>query len=176
MIRSWVNWTVHGSHDFDQSTPMCVTGNTRGIYLNDIYYWKTGWKILCQQTEMVTNMVHITETPWWVRWRLKSPASRVFTQPFVQAQIIFFHAQIKENFKAPRHRPLWGEFIGDRRIPPHKGPVTRKIFPFDDVIIKLTYIFSLPLQPIVFLLIIVSHRVGETPTNNKKIHNSWRSI
>ena len=44
------------------------------------------------------------------RWRLKSPASRLFTQPFIQAQI-------KENIKAQRHWPLWGEFTGDRWIP-----------------------------------------------------------
>ena len=25
--------------------------------------------------------------------------------------------QTKENIKAPRHWPLWGEFTGDRRIP-----------------------------------------------------------
>ena len=41
-------------------------------------------------------------TSWWVRWRLKSPASRLFTQLFIQAQI-------KENIKAPRHWPLWGK-------------------------------------------------------------------
>ena len=41
-------------------------------------------------------------------------------------------AQIKENIKAPRHWPLWGESTGDRS--PHKGTVTRKIFSFDDVI------------------------------------------
>ena len=35
--------------------------------------------------------------------RLKSPASRLFTQPFIQAQI-------KENTKAPRHWSLCGEF------------------------------------------------------------------
>ena len=29
----------------------------------------------------------------------------IFTQPFVQAQV-------KENIKAPRHWPLWGEFTG----------------------------------------------------------------
>ena len=34
-----------------------------------------------------------------------------------------FQAQIQENIKAPRHSPL-------------KGPVTRKMFPFDDVIIE----------------------------------------
>ena len=52
---------------------------------------------------------HITVTSWWVRWRHKSPASRVFIQPFVQAWI-------KENIKAPRHCPLWEEFTGDRWI------------------------------------------------------------
>ena len=46
--------------------------------------------------------------PWWVRWRFKSPASRLLTQPYVQ---------IKENIKAPRHRPLWGEITGRRWIP-----------------------------------------------------------
>ena len=45
---------------------------------------------------------------------LKSPASRLFTQPFIQAQI-------KENIKAPRHWPLCGEFTGDRWIPRTKG-------------------------------------------------------
>ena len=48
-----------------------------------------------------------------MRLRLKSPASRLFTQPFIRAQI-------KVNIKAPRHRP-----------------VTRKMFPFDDVIMKI---------------------------------------
>ena len=42
-------------------------------------------------------------TSWRARWRLKSSASPLFTQPFVQAQI-------KENIKAPSHWPLWGEF------------------------------------------------------------------
>ena len=37
-----------------------------------------------------------------------------FTQPFVQAQM-------KENIKALRHWPLWGEFTGDRWIPRTKG-------------------------------------------------------
>ena len=40
----------------------------------------------------------------------KSPASLLFAQPFVQAQI-------KENIKAPRQWPLCGEFTGDRWIP-----------------------------------------------------------
>ena len=46
---------------------------------------------------------NITVTSSWARMRLKLPASRLFTQPFIQAQI-------KEHIKAPRHRPLCGEF------------------------------------------------------------------
>ena len=41
---------------------------------------------------------------------LKPPASRLFTQAFIQAQI-------KENIKASRLWSLWGEFTGDRWIP-----------------------------------------------------------
>ena len=39
-----------------------------------------------------------------------------------------FRRRFKENTKALRHWPLWGKFTDD------KGPVTRKRFPFDDVI------------------------------------------
>ena len=54
-------------------------------------------------------------------------------QPHECLLIRLFKAQIKENIKAPRHWPLLGEFTGDRWIP-HKGPVARKTFPIDDVI------------------------------------------
>ena len=46
-------------------------------------------------------------TSLWARRSLKSPASRLFTQPFIGAQI-------KENIKAPHHWPLCGEFTGHR--------------------------------------------------------------
>ena len=52
----------------------------------------------------------ITMTSKLARWRLKSPASRLFTRQFIRAQI-------KENIKVPRHWPLCGEFTGDRWIP-----------------------------------------------------------
>ena len=74
----------------------------------------------------------------WTRWRLKSPASGLFTKPFVQAQI-------KENTKAPRHWPLWGEFRWQVNSP-DKGPVTRKMFPFDDVIITTCKLINMKLQ------------------------------
>ena len=46
-------------------------------------------------------VLYITLTSYWPRWHLKSPASRLFTQPFIETQI-------KENIKAPRH---WTEAI-----------------------------------------------------------------
>ena len=56
-----------------------------------------------------------------LQWRhngrddVKKPiASPMFAQPFIQEQI-------KENFKAPRHWPLCGEFPGDRWIPRTNG-------------------------------------------------------
>ena len=49
-------------------------------------------------------------------------ALRLFTQPFIQTQI-------KENIKAPCHWPLWP--VNSQR----KWPVTRKMFPFDDVML-----------------------------------------
>ena len=42
---------------------------------------------------------HITMTSLRAQWRLKSPASRLFTQPLTDAQI-------KENTKAQRRWPL----------------------------------------------------------------------
>ena len=60
------------------------------------------------------NSPHITMTSSWERWRLKSPASRLFTQPFIQTQI-------KENIKAPRHWPLCGEFTGTGEFPAQRA-------------------------------------------------------
>ena len=57
-----------------------------------------------------TYMRFIAVTSQWARWRLKSPASRLFTETFIQAQI-------KENIKALLHWPLCGEYTGDRWIP-----------------------------------------------------------
>ena len=51
----------------------------------------------------------------------KSPASRLFTQSFIQTQI-------KENIKAPRHWPLCGDFTGDRWITHTNGQLRGKCF------------------------------------------------
>ena len=58
-----------------------------------------------------------------LQWRhngcLKSPAFRLFTQAFVQAQI-------KENIKAPRHRPLCEEFSGE--FPAQRASKAENVF------------------------------------------------
>ena len=68
------------------------------------------------------SYMDISEAALPLQWRhngrdvvsIKSPASRLFTQPFIRAQI-------KENIKAPRHWPLCGEFTGGRWIPRTNG-------------------------------------------------------
>ena len=61
-------------------------------------------------------------------WRLKSPASRLFTQPFIQTQI-------KENIIAPRHWPLCEEFTGTGEFPAQRTSNAENIS-FDDDIMK----------------------------------------
>ena len=95
----WGIRCISGSHITDVPTYNC-------------FFTHAHWNLSVLLTTTVTS--------WWAGWRFKLPAPRLFTQPFVQAQI-------KETLKAPRHWPLWREFTGDRWIP---GPVTRKMFPF----------------------------------------------
>ena len=50
----------------------------------------------------------------WAPWRLKSPATRVFVQRFVQSKI-------KGNIEAPHYWPIVRETTGDRWFPLTKG-------------------------------------------------------
>ena len=72
----------------------------------------------------------ITMTSWWGRWRLKSPASRLLTQPFIQSVDQEKH-QSSTSLAFERRIHRWPMNY------PHKGPVTRKMFPFDDVIMMM---------------------------------------
>ena len=60
------------------------------------------------------NIDIIRVTLQWAPGCLKLPVSKLFAQTGAQAHI-------KENIKAPRYWPLWGEFTGDRWIPRTKG-------------------------------------------------------
>ena len=85
-------------------------------------YWEYNGSVLS-----ITMM-----SQWWARWRLKSLVSRLFTQPFIQGA-----DQRKHQSSASL------AFVrGIHRWPvnsPHKGPVTRKMFPFDDVILGVPH-------------------------------------
>ena len=80
------------------------------VHFNSGELWPILFEVLVRWRQANT----LTMASQWVGWRLKSPASRLFTQPFIRAQI-------KENIKAPRHWPLCGEFTGDRWIPRTNG-------------------------------------------------------
>ena len=69
-----------------------------------ISHRNSSWKHILRITFKSTSH-DITMTSQWAWWRFRSPASRLFTEPFIRAQI-------KENIKAPRHWPLCGEFTG----------------------------------------------------------------
>ena len=113
LTRAWLNIT---SSTLSYSSAMY----TQRVMFRGTY---VGVAQVFVQPQGPVNLIilHITVTSEKVRWRLKSSASRLFIQLFVQAQI-------KENIKAPRHWPLWEEFIGDRWIPRMKGQWRGKSF------------------------------------------------
>ena len=61
-------------------------------------------------------MRYITVTSWWARWSLKLPASRLFTRPFVQAQI-------KEKHQSSTPLAFVREFTGNRWNPRTKASI-----------------------------------------------------
>ena len=92
-----------------------------------------------------------------------SPMSSQITQPFIRAQI-------EENMKAPRYWPLYGEFTSGRWLvnSPHKTPITRKMFPFDSVIIPWDMRSSLQNLPGVSVAVLPSR-----PSKFRTIRLFW---
>ena len=86
-----------------------------------ITLYNPGYSIPCKM------YTHPLQWRQWAWWHFKSPALWCFTQPFIQGA-----DQRKHQSSASL------AFVrGIHRRPvnsPHKGPVTRKVFPFDDVI------------------------------------------
>ena len=74
---------------------------------------------------------------------LKSPAPRLFAQPFIQAQItenIILVVYSGTDQRKHQSSASLAFVRGIHRSPvnsPHKWPVTRKMFPFDDVIMDV---------------------------------------
>ena len=79
--------------------------------------------------KLLPEPVFITTTSQWARWRLKSPASRLFTQFFIQGADQRKH-QNSASLALVRGIHWWPVKF------PHKRLMTRKMFPFDDVIIS----------------------------------------
>ena len=71
---------------------------------------KSGWPSPPTHTASPGHYSDVIMSTMASKW----PASWLFAQPFVQPQT-------KENSKALRHWPLWGEFADDRWIPRTKG-------------------------------------------------------
>ena len=82
-----------------------------------IVLWPSSKDVFALDT--ISRRFLITVTTWWGLWRLKSPASRLFTQPFVQAQIKEKHqTSVSLAFVRRIHRSPLNS--------PHRGPVTQR--------------------------------------------------
>ena len=101
------------------------------------------WDVKCDLQQCCWIVVPNFKAVWWIllipSWAFQHhsdvimgtmasqiTASSLFTQPFNQAQI-------KENIKALRHWPFLRGRSPVNSL--HKCPVTRKMFPFDDVVV-----------------------------------------
>ena len=76
---------------------------------------------LCvKRRQSITNHTHYSDVTMSAMTSQITCVS-IFWTPFVQAQI-------KENIKAPRRWPLWGELNRWPVNSPHTGPVTRNVY------------------------------------------------
>ena len=110
MTASWPDSLTHKCiHAFIRTAKMFYE-------LSNICMWFSGLRFPFMDIDRSrwNDFGCITVTSFWARWCLKSPASRLFTEQFIQAQM-------KWNIKALRYWPLCGEFTGDRWIPCTKG-------------------------------------------------------
>ena len=89
---------------------------------------------------MSRTLIHLSWVKRCVIYALKwrhNEADVSNRQPFDCLLNRFFQAQIKENTKAPRYWPLCGGIHRWLVSSSHKGPVKRKMFSFDDVIMYI---------------------------------------
>ena len=110
--------------------------NTSLIYL--IVLSNHHWQMLYQTNQQLDPYPRchpITVTSWSTQLGLKIPASRLFAQQFVEAQF-------KENIKSYESLAFVMGIHRWRVDSHHKGPVTRKTFPFDDVTMQMWIDYS----------------------------------
>ena len=95
---------------------------TGGMLVNSVCRgW--GYCIKLNMSYLPQTQLCITMTSWWSWWRLRSPASQLFTQ-----QLPFIQTEMNENIKVLRPWALCGEFTGGRWIPRTKGQLRGKVF------------------------------------------------
>ena len=87
------------------------------MYLCSYIPWNMLAVLLCFVLMGLHCHIVITVTSWWARWRLKWPASWLFTQPVIQRK-----HQTSASLVFVRGIHRWPVNS------PHKGPVTRKCF------------------------------------------------
>ena len=75
----------------------------------------------------VSHFISITMTSQWARWHLKSPTSRLHVYSVVYSDADQRKHQSSASLAFVRGIHRWPVNS------PHKWPVTRKMFPFDDV-------------------------------------------
>ena len=115
------NYRKHHFYDILQNPMLnkALDHNYGNFYL----LWTGGRPHLGINLPLLSRQPHdwyITVTSQWACCRLKSPASRLFTQTSIPAQI-------KEIIKTLRHWPLCGEFTGGN-IPRTNGQLRGKCF------------------------------------------------
>ena len=89
------------------------------------------WKIAMGMTKVLCITSDILVCP--LQWHHNERDGSSNHQPHDCLLNPLFRRRSKKTPKL-RVTPLCEEFTGDRWNSPHKGPVTRKMFPFDDVI------------------------------------------
>ena len=127
---------IRSQQDFAQATIAQLLCLVQNFVALTVLESRWDWKEIYTKFELrwtncwwsVTAVECITVTSYWARWRLKSPASRLLAQPFIQAQI-------KENTKAPRHWPCKGNPLMTGEFPAQRASNV-EMFPFDDVIME----------------------------------------
>ena len=138
-------WERFPRHRFQKEPPVSDPGMHHGTCVTNLVRGPYGGNrlIKCKPGKHRSNIVclspltcPITMTSIWAWWRLKSPASRLFTQPFIQAA----DQRKQQSFASLA-------FVqGIHRWPvnsPHKWPVRRKMFPFGDVIMRCASLHSM---------------------------------
>ena len=91
---------------------LCLTYRTGGCYNDNV--------LRCQSDDKVDTIMNFEFQCHYNDVIMSVMASQITGVSIVYSTVCF-QAQIKENIKAPRHWPFWGEFTGDRWIPRTKG-------------------------------------------------------